>query len=101
MSRPSLILMLLAGLALPPVLAVRAAPVGDGPRLVVHAPWTDGAALVARAGGMVVGPRDAPMGILAARGTADGFDARLRAAGAWAVIDGSVLARLCGVKADS
>ena len=84
-----------ATLAAGPVLAALAAPPpADGPLLAVVAPWRD-AAEVARAAGAAPVGLAAPMALLV---TGEGADlpARLRAAGAWAVLDGAALAALCG-----
>ncbi|SNX70173.1 hypothetical protein SAMN05878503_10582 [Cereibacter ovatus] len=66
---------------------------GNGPYLVVAPPWGGGAAEVVRqAGGVIVGPTQAPLSVLA-----DGADAAaLAAAGAWWVLDPTVLGISCG-----
>ena len=98
MSRTVLTLLLVFSLIAPPALALIGAPASStGPRLVLFAPWQDGVALVRLAGGAPVGPTVAPMGILAYAPDAPDFDTRLREAGALAVMDGSVLARICGL----
>lgn len=51
--------------------------------LVVAAPWADAGALVAEAGGRLSGPRQPPLGRIAA---GEGFPHRLREAGAWLVV---------------
>ena len=66
----------------------------QGPVLVLVPPWTDADALVAAAGGRVIGPARAPFAVLADGGA--GFAERLRLNGAWAVADGAGIARLCG-----
>lgn len=99
MTKAAFFVLLLSSLCLPPVLALIGAPppTGDGPRLVLFPPWTDGWAVVRAAGGAPVGPQSAPLGILAYAADNVGFDQRLQDAGAWAVIDGRAIARLCGV----
>lgn len=91
-----LMALLLAALAGPSAALVAAPPRADAPMLVILPPGADAAALLAAAGARAIGPLGAPMAVLA---TGEGADlpARLRAAGAWAVRDGAVLARLCGV----
>ena len=65
-----------------------------GPVLVLAAPWTDGAALVAFAGGYAV-LTDAPPRIgTVAHDHADGFVERLHDAGAWLVLDMDALAAI-------
>lgn len=102
MSKAALVLLILSSLCLPFGLAVASAPVaGAGPRLVLHAPWADGLVLVRAAGGTPIGPFQAPMGMLAQADESADFDARLRLAGAWAVLDGTAIAQLCGAIAPS
>lgn len=67
---------------------------GRGPVLVILPPWQDAEALVAAAGGRLIGPLRAPFAVLA--DGADGFAERLRQGGAWAVTDGAGVARICG-----
>ncbi|MEM9552435.1 MAG: hypothetical protein AAGA05_14745 [Pseudomonadota bacterium] len=93
--------MLISAVCAPPALAILAAPLPeDGPRLVLYPPWVDGADLVQQAGGDSIGPYRAPMGVLAFASDSEAFDRRLRAAGAWAVIDGTIIANLCGLGTD-
>lgn len=83
---------LLAG----PAIVVASAPVRpDGPLLVISG-WGDRAErIVDTAGGQVYGPVRASLGILATSSN-PAFADNLRAAGAWAVLDGSRIAALCG-----
>jgi len=79
-----------------PVLVLASAPVpGDGPLLVITRWGAHAERIIGAAGGHVYGPARAPFGTLA---TSDNpaFADNLRAAGAWAVIDGSHVAGLCG-----
>lgn len=102
MSRLALVSLIVFTLCAPPVLGLAATPpVGEAPRLVLFAPWADGAALVRQAGGRPIGPLEAPMGVLAVAEDTAAFDRRVRAAGAWTVIDGRAIARLCGVSVPS
>lgn len=84
------------------VMLVLAAPLaalpvaGRGPVLVLLPPWTDAGAVVGSAGGRLIGPERAAFAVLAQGERAD-FAERLRAGGAWAVADGTGLARICGV----
>ncbi len=79
-----------------PAATVAARPAAAGfPVLVIAA---DPEAVVARAGGTPVAPISAPLGTLAAAGDPD-FIQRLRDGGAWLVLDGRVLAAICGVAA--
>lgn len=79
-----------------PAAALVAAPPRPGePVLVILPPGVSADAVLAAAAARPIGPVEAPMAVLA---TGDGADLakRLVAAGAWAVRDGAVLARLCG-----
>ena len=97
MSKAAFLALLLSSLLAVPAMALLAAPPpAQGPRLVLHAPWADGGALVLAAGGAPIGLFTAPMGLLAIAEDAAHFDARLRAAGAWGVLDGTALALICG-----
>lgn len=98
MSKAAFIILLLSSLFVPPALAIVGTPTPEaGPRLVLFPPWRDGLELVQKAGGDLVGPVQAPMGLLAFAADGSDFNRRLRDAGAWAVIDGTSIARLCGV----
>jgi hypothetical protein len=94
-----LALLIAFSLCAPPLLALAVSPVADNaPRLVIFPPWKDGLAMVRMSGGNPVGPVEAPMGVLAFAADAAAFDLNIRAAGAWAIIDGQAFARLCGAK---
>ncbi|MCG7493086.1 hypothetical protein [Thalassobius sp. Cn5-15] len=67
----------------------------DTPVLVVAPPWSGGAeAVVAAAGGAVVGPTQAPLSVLATGASADGF----RQSGAWFLLDPGALSYFCVTK---
>lgn len=83
----------LAVLAGPAVALVARPPADGGPFLVIAA-HPD--ATIVRAGGTRLSPLGAPLGALAASGD-PGFARRLREGGAWLVLDGRVLAAICGV----
>jgi len=87
--------LILAALAGPSAALLAAPPQRGEPVLVIVPPNADADALLAAAGARPVGPLTAPLAVLA---TGDGEDLaeRLLSAGAWAVRDGAVLARLCG-----
>lgn len=72
-------------------------PPTDGIVLVVAPPWHDAAAIIDTAGGRLVGPATTWLGAFATSDAAD-FAERLRAAGAWASLNGTALAELCGWK---
>jgi hypothetical protein len=77
-----------------------ARPPAPGDVMLVVAPADRRAAALSAAGARPVGPAGAPLAGLAAQagpGADPGLPRRLRAAGAWLVLDGTVLARLCGV----
>ena len=62
---------------------------------VVVPPWRNADAVVAAAGGVVLPVAGAPLSVQAA--SADpGFAARLRAAGAWAILPADATSFLCG-----
>ena len=82
----------LPGLAAAPLLA--AAPPAEGPVLAVAPPWRSAEAVAAAAGGWPVGPAVGRLGVLAT-GQGPDFPARLRAAGAWAVLNPAFAFGLC------
>ena len=69
---------------------------GDGGLLVLTPPWRDSLSIVEQAGGRAIGVGSGPFGRFAT-GVDPDFATRLRAAGAWAVVDAEALAALCGV----
>lgn len=89
----SLALFVLTG----PILALLAAPVGDGPVLVIAPGAAQRDAIVHHAGGHVIGPLRGVLGTLAISESSD-FPQQLRANGAWFVGDGRKVAALCGVQ---
>jgi hypothetical protein len=67
----------------------------DEPVLVVAPPWSGGAeAVVAAAGGAIVGPTQAPLSVLATGASASDF----RQSGAWFLLDPSALELFCVTK---
>lgn len=81
-----------------PVIVFASAPVpaaANGAVLVVSGWGARAESMVAAAGGQVYGPVRAPFGLLAFSDD-PAFADRLRAAGAWAVLDGTRIANLCG-----
>lgn len=92
---PAILLPLVSLLAGPLIVVLSAPSFATTPVLVI-APWgADTEAQIVAAGGAVVGPVRAPLGVLAASDDPD-FASALRAAGAWAVIGGERIASLCG-----
>lgn len=92
--RPCILVFPVLALAAAPV-AVLSAPSGSiGPQLVVVPPWLQAVDVVRVAGGVPVGPGEAPLAVLAMPGDLD-FGARVRAAGALA-LDAGVLFAFCG-----
>lgn len=85
------------GLALTgPLLPLLALPGGSGGLLlVVTPPWRDSLGVIDAAGGRPIGPVPARIGRLATSDRA-GFPERLRAAGAWVILDGYAISTLCG-----
>lgn len=92
---PILLMFVLAVFVGPLIVLASADAPKDAPLLVISG-WGDTAeARIAAAGGEVVGPIRAPLGLFATSRDPKFPDA-LRAAGAWAVIDGGRIAALCG-----
>lgn len=88
----------LFALVIGPVIVFASAPAeGAGPVLVISGWGARAESVIARAGGQVYGPVRAPLGLLAFSDD-PAFAANLRAAGAWAVLDGSRIAALCGAE---
>ena len=83
-----------------PLLALASARPGPASLLLVVVPpaGPDAVAVIRAAGGVPVGPRQAPLAAFAAA-PAPHFAERLRSQGAWMVLDGDRLAALCGVPA--
>lgn len=66
-----------------------------GPWVVVVPPWLASAQVVEAAKARLIGPVDAPLGVLVAAEQVGAPD-RLRAAGAWLVIDATLALGICG-----
>ena len=94
MRRYSTPIMIFLAVVAGPAVTLAARPVEPGQPLLVIA--ADPGAVVARAGGAPVSPVSAPIGTLAAAPDPD-FARRLKDGGAWLVLDGRVLAAICGV----
>lgn len=92
----AIVLTFLGTLAVAPLSAVLAAPVSEGPVLLILPPWADAGALLAASGGRALGPTRAPFALLAAY-PSPAAARGARTHGAWAVLGGSALALLCGV----
>jgi hypothetical protein len=89
----------LALVLLTPFGALVAAPPQVGmPVIVFVPPWLDADRLVVSAGGQVIGPQSAPMAVIA-YSTDPNFPRDLLQSGALGVRDGSLVARLCSVRA--
>lgn len=80
----------------PFALAINTPPNGDDLRLVIVPPWRSAQALIQAAGGTPIGPSTAPFAAFAKPNAPD-FDQQVRLGGAWGVLDGVRLARICGV----
>lgn len=79
-----------------PVLALASMPAPkEGPVLFVVPPWLDRVGFLEKLGAYEIGPVPAPMAILAVLEGPEMVD-RGKSFGAWAVLDGSAIARLCG-----
>lgn len=88
-------LIVLAGLTGPAIAVASGQARADRPVLVIAPPWRAPADLVEAAGGRLAAPLPAPLAAIAAPGAPDLPD-RLRDAGAWFLLDGSAVLRLCG-----
>lgn len=94
---PFVSLIMMPLLALPIMIVASAGPFSGGPVLVVS-PWGEATqANISQAGGRLIGPQSAPLGAFATSDDPD-FPQRLKASGAWAVINGARLAAICGVE---
>lgn len=81
-----------------PLITLGAASPDPGSIVLVISGWGDASrARVEHAGGALFGPIDAPFGVFAFSDDPD-FAANLRAAGAWAIVDGKKLAAICGAQ---
>ncbi|SES29586.1 hypothetical protein SAMN04490244_109142 [Tranquillimonas rosea] len=83
------------GLAAVPVLVSLASSAQPGAPVIVVGP--DAVRAIHVAQGRRIGPRRAPLGVLAVSDRPD-FANRLRQSGAWAVLDGRAAAWICGVR---
>lgn len=81
-----------------PVLSME--PPNDGLVLVIVPPWRGGEDIVRGAGGYLVGPVQAPMAVLARFNIPVPIQS-MRNDGAWAVLDGTQIAFICGVSEDA
>ncbi|AML51612.1 hypothetical protein [Falsihalocynthiibacter arcticus] len=96
MDRVAIFLMCVLGLLAAPAAVVLSAPVTEGQvMLIVAPPWQNAQDIILRAKADSVGPKTAPFAAFAASDT-PGLEARLKHAGAWAVLDGQIISQLCG-----
>lgn len=97
MGQISIFLMGLMGVIAAPVAVLFSTPVQEGEVvLVVASPWDNPIDIIANAGGDFIGPETAPIAAFASS-EAPELEARLMRAGAWAVLSGAKLSKLCGV----
>lgn len=87
---------LMSLLAAPASVLVSASAKEGSVMLVVAAPWRDAATIISDAGADIIGPQTSPFAAFAASEAA-GTVARLKRAGAWAVLDGQIISQMCGV----
>ena len=82
-----------------PLLALGLYQDANGPFvLVIAPPWIDVSDLVISIQGALVSPMSAPLATLADAGPdVAGFAEAAYAAGAWAVLDGTAMAAICGI----
>lgn len=93
----AMICVILGPLIAAPVLALAGRPIQTATTFLVVGPMNGLPDILQRAGGRPIGPTRAPIAVLAVADThpAD-FPDRLRAEGAWLVLDGTIAAQLCG-----
>lgn len=96
----ALLALIVCVMTLPPLMTLAAAPPGEGPFVVLHPPWVDGAAAVVAAGGWPVGPSDTTLATLAAAPDPQAFLARMQGAGLALVVAAGQLPFLCAGRAD-
>lgn len=91
-------LLAVVSLSAGPVIAVFSVPPAGGELVLVITPdSTQRARIVAAADGRLVGPEEALLGSFAVSESPD-FAERLKTSGAWIVVNGRHVARLCGVE---
>jgi hypothetical protein len=95
MKRVGLLLLYACVMTLPPLMTIAAASPGDGPFVVLHAPWVDGGAAVVAAGGRPIGLSDTSVTTLAAAPDPETFRALLQRGGIGLVIAADRLPFLC------
>ncbi|NIZ14457.1 hypothetical protein [Phaeobacter sp. HF9A] len=94
----AMIMLILGPLIAAPVLAITGRPIQAATTFLVVGPMNGLPDILKRAGGRQIGPTRAPMALLAvADDHTSGFPERLKAEGAWLVLDGTIAAQLCGV----
>ncbi|GAA4224046.1 hypothetical protein [Sagittula marina] len=94
----TMMFLILGPLIVAPVLALTGRPDQAETAFLVIGPMNGLPEILRRAGGHSIGPTRAPLALLAVAATQpDSFPERLRAEGAWLVIDGTIAAQLCGV----
>ncbi|MGR3564764.1 MAG: hypothetical protein ACU0FH_18945 [Heliomarina sp.] len=98
MARLSILILPVMALMTGPVIVLAGAPSrGDRPVLVVSLPWGPSSEqIVQRAGGRLLGPETAPLGVLATSDVPE-FRSRLRDEGAILVVGASLIASICGI----
>ncbi|MBL3560308.1 hypothetical protein [Rhodovulum sulfidophilum] len=94
----AMICLVLGPLVAAPVLALTGRPIQTASTLLVVGPMNGLPDILRRAGGRPIGPTRAPFALLAvADDHPEDFPDRLKAEGAWLVLDGAIAAQLCGV----
>ena len=98
MARLYILILPMMALITGPVIVLAGSPSRvDRPVLVVSLPWGPSSEqIVQRAGGRLLGPESAPLGVLATSDASE-FRSRLRAEGAILVIGASLIASICGI----
>ena len=88
---------LLFSLAIAPLSVMSMPYTQTGPALAIIPPWADRNATLAQAGLTEISPGRAPFGILVQPDPSIDL-ATLRENGVWALLDGTLIAAICGVK---
>lgn len=93
---PVFLMMLFLAIAGPLATTLRPPGPETDLRLVVVAPWQDGARMVEKAGGRLIGPKQIAFARLVHTDNPTAFDRAVRRAGSIWIADGAILARICG-----
>lgn len=88
---------LLLSLAIAPLSVMSMPYTNSGPALAIIPPWADREATLMKSGLTEIGPVRAPFGVLVQPNPSIDL-ATLRENGIWTLLDGSLIAAICGVE---